>query len=111
MKTLKLVLDIKEKGIELPKEHEGKPANKIVTEIIKNICLMSGGPRGLTEADRLLFYKVSDAFAVAVKEKAESVKLEDEWMGFIRKCKREATFTPDLLSRRIEELIDAVQDR
>lgn len=110
MKTLSLKLNIE--GLKLNDEDSGKSPAGLMCLLIKNLILGWGSQnRGLSEDDRRKFYKISDAFDTAIKENAETIDLEDDWMGLIRKAKRDAQLIPNDLLRRVEELIDEVKDR
>jgi len=110
MKELKLSLDVG--GINIGEEDKKKNPSEIVTTVIKNVCLTwAQSKRGMAGEDRKLYYKMCDVFDVAVKEKADSVSLDDNVIGFIRKAFREATLVPDVLLRKIEDLVDAIKDR
>jgi hypothetical protein len=109
MKTLKLA--ISKEGLNLDEEKDKTPI-ELSTNIIKNVVLLWGNQqRGLSEEDRRLYYKISDAFDKAVKDNLEEIELEDQWIGFIRKCFKEAKLIPDNLLRRVEELIEGIKDR
>lgn len=111
MKTLKMI--VSREGVKLPPEDEVRSDQGLVAEVIKNIILNYGAQHqgGLTEEDRRLYYKLADIFEKADKEKLESVELEDNYFGLIKKCKRETMLMPNLLIRRVEELIEEVKDR
>ena len=112
MKMLSIKIEIE--GLKLNDEDKSKSPIELTTLVIKNIILSwasSGQRRGLSEEDRRRFYKITDVFEKAVKDGAETVELEDDWMGFIRKCKRESEIMPNDLVRRVEDLIDTVKDR
>lgn len=112
MKTLSIALKIE--GIKLDKQDENKSPGELATIVMKNIILSwasSGNRRGLSEEDRRRYYKISDAFEKALREGLTDVELEDDWFGFLKKCKREAELVPNDFVRRVEELIDEVKDR
>lgn len=112
MKTLKIVVDTT--NLQLSPEELAKSTQAAVIEGFKSIILNYGNQsqrRGLTEEERRLFYKMLDIFDAAIKSNAESVELEDTQFGFLKKAKREVTLTPNLFTRRVEELVDAVEDR
>lgn len=112
MKTLRLNLSTE--GLDLIEEEKKKSPIELATIVIKNMMLISASQsqhRGMDEEERRKFYKISDVFDKAVKEDLESVELEDDWFGQIKKAKREGRFTPSNLWRRVEELIDEVKDR
>ena len=114
MKTLKLIFDTED--LVLSENLKDKPMQEIAWLMIKNIILSyASAKRGLDEEERRKFYKISDAFDMLLKSKKgngailpEEIELEDDWMGFIRKCKRESLLMPDRLSQGVEKLIDEV---
>jgi len=109
MKTLKLVVDLS--GIIMPKENK-RTSQELVTSIIKNVILLwANSKRGMNEEERRKYYKIADAFDLAVKEKSESVKLEDDWFGIIKTAFKDALLTPDPILRKVEELISEVKNR
>lgn len=109
MKTLGL--DISLDGINLNKADEGKPKKEVVKLMIEGIILKaSENKRGLDEKSRRQYYKIMDAFD-ALPDDALAIELEDEWMGFIRKSKTDACMMPNKLLQRVEEAIDAVENR
>jgi hypothetical protein len=111
MKTLELVISLE--GLNLNEVDSKKTSQELVMAVIKNLMLGWGSQqqKGFNEEERRKFYKISDAFEKAIKDKAETIELEDDWFGFIRKCKREVGILPNDLIRRIEDLIDGVKDR
>lgn len=106
----KLSLNLNLEGVELDPEAKKKTANELVTIVAKNIILNYAAqkrPPGLSEEERRVFYKISDAFDAALKSQPISfVALEDNWYELIIKAKKEAAITPDQLLRRVEALID-----
>lgn len=111
MKTMGMVINLE--GLKLGAEDKEKLSQEIVKDVIKNIMLGWGQQqqKGMQEEDRRKYYKISDALEAVVKTNVESVELEDDWFGFIKKCKKEMGLIPNDLVRRIEELIDAVVNR
>ena len=111
MKTLNLKISLD--GLKLGEEDNKKSPIEMSAIVIKNIMLgwASQQQKNMPEEDRRKFYKIADLFDKAVKENLDSVELEDDWMGFIRKCKREIGLMPNELVRRVEEKIDEVKDR
>ena len=112
MKTLRLNVNLE--GLQLTKDDKDKTPQELSTLVLKNIIFnwsSTGNRRGLTEDDRRRYYKILDLFDKAVAEKLETIELDDDWFGFIRKCKRESELLPSPLLRRVEELIDEVKDR
>ena len=98
--------------LELSKEDEAKSPQEITSLVLRNIVLNYASiKQGLQENDRRKFYKICDVFDVAIKDKLETIELEDDWMGFLRKCRKEGTMMPTKLLRKIEELLDEVKDR
>ena len=110
MKTLGLSFD--KEGMELGAEDKKKTSEEMTVDAIKVVCMAwANTKRGMTEIDRRLYYKVCDDLELALKEKKTEVELEDNRMGFIRKCFREAMLMPNILLRKVEDLIEAVKDR
>ena len=114
----KLGLVFKKDGINFGEdEAKSLPIQQVTYNIIRNIILSyAQANRGLGEEERRMYYKICDAFEKALKNKdngkmAEEIQLEDQWMGFIRKCKKEVRMNPDMALKRVEELIDAVEQR
>jgi hypothetical protein len=109
MKILKLSISVE--GLEL--KNETKNPIELATKVIKNVILIWGNQkqRGLNEEDRRKFYKISDLFDKAAKENMETVEVEDDWMGMIKKSFMEALLTPDELLRRVEENVFDVRNR
>lgn len=112
MKKLNLNIDLSE--LKLGEVDKEKSDIELCTHVIKNVVLnwgISNNRRGLCEEDRRRFYKISDVFDKAVKDKTADIELEDDWMGLIRKCFRECELMPDKLLRQVEEKINEVKDR
>lgn len=113
-KILKIVFD--KEGLNLNDDVNKLPIQEITYNVIRNIVLnYSQKNRGLVEEDRRKYYKICDVFEKAIKpqdngELATEVKLDDDWLGFIKKCKKE-TMNPDRFLQKVEELIDAVEYR
>jgi len=110
----KLRLSFDKEGLKLPKDEEDKSAIELSTIIIRNMILSwatANQKRGLGYDDRRKYDKICDVFEAAAKDKTEEVELEDDWMGFIRKCMRECELIPNKLLRKVEELIEDVKDR
>ena len=98
--------------LKLTKELQEKTSQEITCMVIKNIVLShAAATRGLNEEERRLFYKICDVFDKAIEGKAEEVELEDNYFGFIKKCKRETSLMPDKILQAVEKLIDEVKDR
>ena len=112
MKKLRLSFD--KAALNLPKAEEDKSAIELTSIIIRNIIISwatSGQKRGLVFDDRRKYDKICDVLEKAIKENIEEVELDDDWMGFIRKCFREAELIPNELLRKVEGLIEEVKDR
>ena len=112
-KTLNMEISLE--GINLDPADKKKTPVQIFVDVTKNIMLNWGAAqnngRGMSEDDRRKYYKISDVLEKAIKEKAVEVELQDDWIGFLRKCKREGIFIPNPLVRRVEEKIEEVKDR
>ena len=112
MKTLSL--DLKIDKLVLDEESGKKNSKQLMADVIKNVCLgwsNSEKVRGMGEEDRRLYYKVCDELEEAVAGDKMEVQLDDDRMGFIKKCFREARFVPNELLRRVEILVGEVKDR
>ncbi len=115
MKTLNLQVDLE--GIKFGDDLKDKSSAEVASEVIQNIILSYGmQERGLSEEDRRKYYKICDALEKAIKshngvDTPCNIELEDDWMGFLRKCKRESKLMPNKLIQRVEAIIDAVKDR
>jgi hypothetical protein len=111
VKTLNLMVSLE--GLNFPESEKDKPAQEYVSNVIKTTILVwaQQKQRGFTETDRRVYYKLCDALEKALADKAETVDLDDEYIGLIRKAFREAALMPDNLLRRVEENVTAVKDR
>jgi|26BtaG_2_1085354.scaffolds.fasta_scaffold05080_9 hypothetical protein len=109
MKTLSL--DVKLDDLNLNEEDSKKSKAEAMRAAIEGIILSyANGKRGLGEDERRKFYKMLDTFD-ALDAGALEVELEDDHVGFLRKCKKEAALMPNKLLRRVEILIDEIKDR
>ena len=110
MKTLSLALNVE--GLTLVGEDKEKSPVELCTLVMKNMILAFGAQnRGLSEDDRRRYYKICGVFEKAVKENLDKVELEDDWFGFIKKCRREGLLMPSDLLKRVEDLVEEVKDR
>lgn len=111
MKIMPLIVNIE--GISNFSEDEKKMSpQKLVSELTKNIILSCAHQRGgLSEMDRKKFYKICDALDAAVLAGKESVELDDDWMALIRDSKLNSKLIPNEFLRRVEVLIDSVENR
>lgn len=132
MKRISLQLDVK--GLNLNEDLKKLAPQELVLNAIKNVCITAASQqKGFTEEDRRLYYKYLDAMEALApvidselkdealekakadrKEallKVEFLEMEDNRVGFIRKCFREAKLMPDELLKRVESLILEVKDR
>jgi hypothetical protein len=103
VRTLNLKLNLE--GIDLGKDDK-RTGPEVTMAMIENIVLAFANQKqrgGLTEQERRLFYKISDVFEKARVDKSETVELDDDWLGFIRKCFRESTLMPNRLLQRLED--------
>ena len=109
MKDLKLTLNLEE--LKLSEEDKKQSVQKIINNVIQNVVLGYGQQqRGFDEKERRQYYKIADALDEAEKSNAELVKLEDDQMGFLKKCFKESKLMPNSLLRQIEDLILGKQD-
>lgn len=105
MKTLNLKLDTT--GVDLGKDDTRTP-QEVAMAMIENIVITYANqqkPVGLAENDRRVFYKIADVFEVARQTKAETVELDEDWLGFIRKCFR-TNLMPNTLLQRLEKELE-----
>lgn len=111
MKTLGMVISLE--GLNFPPEEKRIPQEFVCT-VIKNCILLAAQQtqqRGLAEENRRKYYKICDLLDKAVVDKAETVELEDDWMGLIRKSFHEININPDGVWRKVEEKVLEVKDR
>lgn len=111
MKKLDLMISLE--GLKFQQENSKTP-QELMMDVITDVIFAYGSQkptRGLDERERRQYYKIADKFDEAKKGGAESIELEDDWFGFIRKCFRETSYNPITLYRRVEEKIEAVSDR
>ena len=110
MKTL--TVSFSKEGLNLSDDIKDLSPQGLFLNVFKNIIFFFSLPtKGLKEDDRRLYYKIYDVLEKAVEDSSETVDLEDNWLGFMRKCKREASITPDKLLRKVENLIDEAKDK
>jgi len=109
MKTLNLKIEVED----VFKDTKEKPnITETFTNVILNSMLQfSQQKRGFTKKERIQYYRISKEFDKAVKESKESIEIDDELFGFIRKCFNDGSFTPNTLLERVEKNIDEVQYR
>lgn len=110
MKKLSLVLDLS--GIKLsPEEEKKSPAGVMIMVIDAMFNSYVNMKQGIKEDERRKYYKILDALEKADKEGKTEAELEDDQFGFLKAVKRETPMRPVLIMRRVEELIDAVNER
>lgn len=115
MKTIKINIDVT--GLKMAEEDKGVPGQELFKRIFKHYCLLwaqqwkQGEPVRMTEDDRHLCYKIWDALDNGIKESLDSIDLEDNQMGFMKKVKREVLNIPNELTRKFEDAVDEVKDR
>ena len=109
----KLILGVDITGLRFTDENiKNKTPVELMTDTIENVILSYAMQlQGLTEKDRRIYYKVHDIFTDAIKQSLTEVQLDDEYIGFIRKCFRETKLMPTLLLERVEKRIEEIQDR
>ena len=109
MKTLSLTLDVTK--LNLAEADKTKSVQSIINSVIQNVILSYGQQqRGFDEKERRQYYKIADALDLAEKENKTSVELEDDWLGFVKKCFRESKLMPNALLRQVEELVLGKQE-
>jgi hypothetical protein len=110
MKTLELKLDIEK--LNLGEEGKKQSVQTIISNVIQNeILSYAQQTRGFNELERRQYYKIADALEESAKSNSETVNLDDDLMGFLRKCFRETKTIPNALMRQVEELVSQVPDR
>lgn len=110
MKILELKLNTE--TLNLTEEDKKQSVQKTVSNVIQNVILGYGqSQRGFDEKERRQYYKIADTLDLAVKENKETVELEDDWVGFLKKCFRDSKLMPNNLLRQIEELVNNIKDR
>lgn len=110
MKTVELKLDLSK--LQLTEEDKKQSAQKIINNVIQNVILAySQQQRGFDEKERRQFYKIADALDLAEKENKETVELEDDQAGFLKKCFTETKLMPNQLLRQVENLIINIANR
>lgn len=103
MKILNLKIELTEK-LNLNDQDKLKSCDELCSLVITNVMLSYGQQqRGFEETERKKFYKITDAMDKAVELKTMEVELEDDWMGFLKKCFRETKLIPNPLLRVVEE--------
>jgi hypothetical protein len=109
MKTLSLTIDLDK--LNLAEADKTKSVQSIISSVIQNVILGYGQQqRGFDEKERRQYYKIADALDLAEKENKTSVELEDDWLGFAKKCFRESKLMPNALLRQVEELVLGKQE-
>jgi hypothetical protein len=110
MKTLNLNANFS--SLNLTEEDKKRNPVEIVSQVIENVILgYASQVRGLDEKERRQYYKICDAFEKVKINKAETIELDDEYIGFIRKCFRESKLIPNPLLKQVEKLIEEIKDR
>ena len=110
MKTLNLKITTED--LILNEADKQKNPVELVTNTIKNVIIAWGAQKqgGLSEEDRRKYYKISDIFDEVVKKNLESVDIEDDWMGLIRKCFG-GFLIPTNLLRQVEKLVQEAKGK
>lgn len=110
MKTLNLAFA--EKGFQRAPEDKDKTAQEITCIVVQNVVHNYAQQKGgFTQQERILWYKIEDKLRDALEKKPESIEFEDEQFGMIRKCFQNVKLAPNLLVRKLDELIEAVPMR
>ncbi len=112
MKTLSLMIDTS--TMVLQGEDAQSSPQKLSYNMIRNICMNwsmdeQAKRRGMSEEDRRLYYKLCDDIEEAVETGAETVELEDDRYGFLKKCCKAPSF-PSALQRKVDENIWAAAE-
>lgn len=110
MKKLSLAIDLTD--IKLSDEEKKKtPAGVMIMVVDAMFNSYVNMKQGIREDERRKYYKVMDALEKADKDSKVEVELEDDLFGFLKAVKRETPMRPVPIMRRVEELIDAVNER
>ena len=110
MKKLSLALDLTD--IKLSDEEKKKtPTGVMIMVVDAMFNSYVNMKQGIREDERRKYYKIMDALEKADKDGKTEVELEDDQFGFLKSVKRETPMRPVLIMRRVEELIDAVNER
>lgn len=110
MKTLELKLNLE--VLKLSDDDKKQTVQKIINNVVQNVILGYGQQqRGFDEKERRQYYKIADSLEEAEKTNAETVLLEDDQAGFLKKCFKETKLMPNNLLRQVEDLVLAIKDR
>lgn len=110
MKKLSLALDLTD--IKLSDEEKKKtPAGVMIMVIDAMFNSYVNMKQGIKDDERRKYYKLMDALEKADKEGKAEVELEDEHFGLLKLVKRETPMRPVPIMRRVDEMIDAVNER
>ena len=110
MKILKLLIDLE--GLNLSDNDKKMSAIEISTKVIQNvISTYSNQVKGLSKSERNQYYTIKALFEKAVKDSLVEIDIEDNDIGFIRKCFRESRLNPNDLLKRVEDNVDSIKDR
>jgi len=107
-KILSLVFE--KEGLELSPPDKEKTTQELVSIVIHNI-MYNFSKGGIKRSDRKQYYRIVDLLDKATKSKEDSVELDDDLVGFLRRCQNEALMAPNRLLQRVEELIEDIKDR
>ena len=110
MKTLELKLNLE--MLKLSDDDKKQTVQKIINNVVQNVILGYGQQqRGFDEKERRQYYKIADSLEEAEKINGETVLLEDDQAGFLKKCFKETKLMPNNLLRQVEDLVLAIKDR
>jgi hypothetical protein len=105
MKTLEIKLN--REVLTLGENEANKTDIEFFAIVVENVVLAYGQQqRGFDEKERRQFYKILDTFETAKKAGSNTIQLEDDWVGFIKKCFRETKLMPNKLLEQIEGIIN-----
>lgn len=105
MKTLPLNLDLD--GIVLDEKSKTLSPKQILLNVIENVVLEFG----FNKSDRRKAYNFLNLIEAAVNEDKESIDLEDDHWGMIKKAFEDSKLKGGRLLRAIDILMDQVKDR
>ena len=109
MKKLSLVINLED--ITMAEKEPKEPREITYNILIGIVNSYANEKRGLNYEEQRKFYKIFDLLDKAKKEKLDEIELDDDWVGFLRKCMHESKTLPSRLVNRVFDLIDAIPDR
>lgn len=103
----KLSLDLSLEGIVVSQDDKDKTVSQICVQVMMSLLnAFSGQKQGLDIKERRVYYKLSDRLEEAAKSNLKEVEIDDEWHAFLIKAIETLKYSPTLISRRVEDLIE-----